>query len=368
MSLLTDGQIIRGTFEIERFLGEGAFGEVYRVKHRFLGRQAMKVLKAIGMTRKEIENLLSEAILLSRIGHPNIVRVFDANITETSKGTCGFFTMEYVAGGTLEQFWRSHGSQFVPIETVLEIMQQVCRGLSVAHREKPPIIHRDIKPQNILVGYDASGLRARISDFGLAKRANPLTLLATALGTWSFKAPEVFLDKKSDSCAGDVWALGSMMYLLFTDRLPFSELDEADMLDSDRFERPLILPSRLNAQVDHRLDQIVLKALSLKPGDRYQNASQLLHELEKWKPRKANTKAANQGCYESVFSKSALGQFTTPDDKLGEKMAGQALKLAQKVNKLSEAADLMEESFNKCPELREQYEYHVKLWRRGMVY
>jgi serine/threonine protein kinase len=180
MGLLSEGQVIRGTYEVERFLGEGAFAEVYRVKHRFLGRQAMKVFKMTGMTVEETEEVLAEAILLSRLGHPNIVRVFDANVTETSRGVCGFFTMEYVAGGSLEQFWRSHGARLVPVETAVEILRQCCRGLAIAHGESPPVIHRDIKPQNILVGYDASGLRVRVSDFGLAKRVNPLTLMASA--------------------------------------------------------------------------------------------------------------------------------------------------------------------------------------------
>ena len=104
MTILHEGQIIRGTYRLDRQLGKGAFAEVYRVKHRFLGRQAMKVFKTVGMTMEEIEQLMGEAIILSRMGHPNIIRVFDANVTETSRGICGFFTMEYVAGGSLEQF------------------------------------------------------------------------------------------------------------------------------------------------------------------------------------------------------------------------------------------------------------------------
>ena len=231
MPLLEEGQKIRGTYEIERFLGEGAFAEVYRVKHRFLGRQAMKVFKLIGMTIEEIKDMLIEAILLSRMGHPNIVRVFDANVTETSKGMCGFFTMEYVAGGSLECFWQNHADGFVPVKTSIEIIKQVCRGLSVAHNENPPIIHRDIKPQNILIGYDAKGIRARLSDFGLAKQVNPLTLRASGPGTRGFKAPEIFRDYKSDSCAGDVWALGCTLYLLLTDRFPFPELEDLELID-----------------------------------------------------------------------------------------------------------------------------------------
>ncbi len=111
MRLLEDGLMIGDTYEVERFLGEGAFAEVYRVKHRFLGRQAMKVFKRVGMNIEEIHEMLGEAILLSRLAHPNIVRVFDANILETPRGTCGYFTMENVPGGTLHKFWQSYGTQ-----------------------------------------------------------------------------------------------------------------------------------------------------------------------------------------------------------------------------------------------------------------
>src|SRR5207245_8809633 len=132
----------------------------------------------------------------------------------------GYFTMENVAGGSLDKFWRSYGGRLVPIPTAIDLIKQVCRGVAQAHREKPPIIHRDIKPQNILVGYEPDGLRARVSDFGLAKQVNPLTLLATAAGTLAFKPPEAFSHRKGDSCAADVWAVGAPLYLLLTAGLP----------------------------------------------------------------------------------------------------------------------------------------------------
>src|ERR1039458_3782340 len=127
MKLLREGQIVGSTYEVEKFLGEGAFAEVYRVKHRFLGRQAMKVFKLVGMTLEETHEMLSEAIILSRIGHPNIVRVFNADLTDTEFGQCAFFTMEYIAGGSLESFWKSFGAALVPVETSVEILRQVCR-------------------------------------------------------------------------------------------------------------------------------------------------------------------------------------------------------------------------------------------------
>jgi serine/threonine-protein kinase len=366
MKLLREGQVVRQTYEVERFLGEGAFAEVYRVKHRFLGRQAMKVFKMAGMTLTETHQMLGEAIILSRIGHPNIVRVFDADLVNTAHGECAYFTMEYVAGGTLEDFWKSHGAAFVPVESSVDIARQVCRGLCVAHGEKPPIVHRDIKPPNILVGYDAGGLRARVSDFGLAKRVNPLTLLASARGTRRFKAPEVFKDSQSDSCAGDVWALGCTLYLLLSDRLPYANVPDRDLELGEFVSQQLAAPSTFNLKVDNRLDEIVMRALAPKPAHRYANAHKMLADLEAWRPS-AKHIAPTKDSYSSDISKTALGPQSTADEAGARSLADQATKLAKIPGKLMEAADMMEEAFTKCPPLRERYEYQLKLWRKGLV-
>jgi serine/threonine protein kinase len=366
MALLSEGQTIAGTYTVERYLGEGAFAEVYRVRHRFLGRQAMKVFKNIGMSMPETEELLQEAVILSQIGHPNIVRVFDANVTETSKGLCGFFTMEYVAGGSLESFWKSFGIQLMPVETAVEIVRQACRGIAVAHSEKPPIVHRDIKPQNVLVGYDADGIRVRVSDFGLAKRANPLTLMVSARGTRCFKAPETFRNLQADSRAGDVWALGCTLYLLLTDRFPFTDPGETGLIDDCTFDRPLILPSQLNVMAGPAVDQIIVRALANRPEDRYPSAKELLADLEKWRPLPKGAKASVKSVPTGA-TKSALGEVSSLNKAKAQKMVDQAILLANHPQKLSEAADLMEEAFNKWPELRDEYEYQVKLWRRGII-
>lgn len=368
MGLLEEGQVIRDTYHVERFLGEGAFAEVYRVRHRFLGRQAMKVFKMVGMTIKETELMLSEALMLSRMGHPNIIRVFDANITETSAGVCGFFTMEYVAGGSLEQFWRSHGMDLVPIDTTIDIIKQVCSGLAVAHVEKPPIVHRDIKPQNILVGYAGDGLHARVSDFGLAKRVNPLTLLASARGTRGFKSPEALKDLQSDSCAGDVWAIGTTLYLLLTDRIPYADEGQGfDSIDLRMYDRPLVAASRFNIQVDAHIEAILARALKINPTERYANAKELLDDLKRWRPAKGPIPASTSTFAGSEQTKTALGVNHSPvNQETARRMANEALKLSRVPGKLIDAADMMEEAFNKWPALRNEHEYKVQLWRRGI--
>ena len=364
MRLLEAGQLIRDTYEVERLLGEGAFAEVYRVRHRFLGRQAMKVFKRVGMSLDEIQDMLGEAIILTHLKHPNIISVSDANVFETPGGTCGFFTMEHVPGGSLDKFWRSHGGQLVPVETAIDLIKQVCRGIAQAHREKPPIIHRDIKPQNILVGYEADGLRARVSDFGLAKKVNPLTLLATAAGTLAFKPPEAFIDRKGDSCAADVWAIGATLYLLLTDRLPFEVPVDASWASKNLFEKPVSPPSEANPDVNRALDTIVMKTLERKADNRYPTAKELLTALESWKGTAAES-AHKPKTLPSEASKAVLGMASPADEGIAKDLVQKAFK-ARQAGRLAEAADLMEEAFNKSPEFRQRYAHQVKLWRCGI--
>lgn len=367
MPLLRHGQIIRDTYEVERELGEGAFAEVYRVRHRFLGRQAMKVFKSVGMTIDEIETTLGEAILLSGIGHPNIIRVFDANTVDTPAGICGFFTMEYVAGGSLEQFWQSFGQRFMPVETAVEVIEQVCRGLAVAHAEEPPIVHRDVKPQNVLVGYDAGGIRARLCDFGLAKHVNPLTLAATSVGTRCFKAPEAFRSRQGDSIRGDVWSLGATLYLILTDRLPYGDAHDSGGGDTVRFDRSLVAPSRINLDVDDMLDHVVQRALSVKAEQRYADARELLADLERWRSARWDESDGVKRSGSPDDTKSALGSTRQEDVERGLAMSREALRLAREAGRLAEAADLMEQAMNLCPDLRSEHEYSVRLWRRGVA-
>lgn len=364
MSLLAEGERISETYTVERFLGEGAFAQVYRVQHRFLGRQAMKVFKTKGMTLEEIEEMLGEAVLLSRIGHPNIIRVFEANVLQLRHTTYGFFTMEYIPGGTLDRYWQSYESKLMPVEEALAIMKQVCSGLSVAHGETPPVIHRDIKPQNILIGYDTSGMRVKVSDFGLAKRVNPMTLLASAKGTLGFKPPESL--ENLDSCAADVWALGTTLYLLLTDKLPFPSLDKRSISDASRFIQKLRPAGLYNIQVDNALDSIVARCLAKEQNYRYANAQELLQDLKDWKPVGTTADSKNNPPGRQS-SKTIFVEHSPLDKDSIKKKIQEAFKLSTLPGKLPLAADILEEAINKDPDLRHQYSSQLKLWRRGIT-
>jgi serine/threonine-protein kinase len=365
MSLLEPGAVIRDTYEVERQIGEGAFAEVYRVRHRFLGRQAMKVFKVPGATGQEIERDIDEALLLSRVKHPNIVELYDANVLEARGGRHGYLTMTYMPGGTLDRYWRSFGSALMPVPEVIELMKQVCRGLDVAHRSEPPIIHRDIKPQNVLVGFTADGVYVRLSDFGLAKSVNPLTRLASARGTISFKPPESL--EGLDSCAADIWSVGTMMYVLLTDQLPVPALNEDEFQDPARFKRP-IRPLRVfNINVDAALESVVFRCLAMEPEDRYPAAGELLKDLEKWKPAAAETPASVSSFHRS--SKDVVGHVSPHDlrREAAEALA-QAHDVARDPTQLWAAADLLEEALSKDPGLRETYDAQLGLWRKGVMH
>ncbi|MEZ4601226.1 MAG: serine/threonine-protein kinase [Syntrophotaleaceae bacterium] len=363
--ILLQGQIIRDTYEVERLLGEGAFAEVYRVKHRFMGRQALKVFKLPGATAEDIERDIAEAQLLSGIKHPNIIEVYDANVLTTLRGQFAYFTMTYVPGGTLERYWRSFDRDLMPVNHAVEIVKQVCRGLAVAHACSPPVVHRDIKPQNILIGFNSDGLHVRLSDFGLARTVNPLTLLVSAKGTLGFKPPEAL--ENVDSCSADIWAIGTTLYLLLTDQMPFPLLDDRDIDDAGRFLRPIRPPSLYNVSVDAGLESLIYRCLAAAPGDRYANASELLKDLEKWKPG-----------YKSYFAsisqttsgeKSAISARSRHDlKKEAQEALKEAMNIARDPTMLMSAADLLEEAISKDPALRDRFESQLQLWRKGIMH
>jgi serine/threonine-protein kinase len=244
----------------------------------------------------------------------------------------------------------------------------VCRGLILAHSADPPIIHRDIKPQNILIGYEKEGIRARLSDFGLAKQVNRLTLFATAAGTLAFKPPEVFTQAKGDSVAADIWALGVTLYMLLTDSIPFQVDEHLGWGNADALRVPPPSPSQFNVEADSALDGIVMKCLSPRPEDRYTDAKGLLKALTAWRSHDAPSgKPVPSAVSVSHFSKDAFGHATSANQDEAESLVRQAIQMAKRMDRLPDAADLMEEAFNKWPSLRDKHAKKVMLWRNGII-
>lgn len=361
MALLGKGTEIRGIYTVERLIGEGAFSEVYRVKHRYLGRQALKLFKTPCASEDEVRTRLDEAALLSHLGHPNIIRVFDADLLDLDGQTHGYFTTEYLPGGNLEEFWQHNQQGVFPLEMLMDILIQVTRGLAVAHASDPPIIHRDIKPQNILIGFDGEKLRAVLCDFGLARHVNPLTLLATAMGTLPFKPPEVFNDQRLESTASDVWGIGCCLYLLLAGRFPYHVLEALNIKFFPTFKEEFLPAGHFNVDVDKDLDALIQAALEKDVKKRLPNAAALLERLESWK---ASARAEKSNVVDAHFVDLPVSPKTPGELEL---MITQAEALARFPGKLHLAAEILASAISRDPALGEKYSRKLKLWRKGLA-
>jgi eukaryotic-like serine/threonine-protein kinase len=284
MGLLEIHEVVNGKYRVQELLGGGSFGEVYRVENLDLDRQeAMKVFELAEKSDKAIADLGREAKILSRCSSANIVVVYDSGKIEQRHGDLGFFTMEFFKDGNLEAFVRNKRGPPRSAEVSVGIIKQICKGLQEAHRKNPPLIHRDLKPQNILIDKSKSDLRVCICDFGLAKQVNLVTQRASASGTEPYKPPESF-ETSEDSCASDVWAIGIMLYELLTGKYPFP-------LESRDFGRKIPIfkdgfqsATKLNSEVDESLEAIIAKSLANDHGKRFQTAGELLAALAGWMP------------------------------------------------------------------------------------
>jgi serine/threonine-protein kinase len=258
--------------------------------------------------------------------------------------------MEYVAGGSLERLVRSHDGP-VPLDVAVTVMEQIAEGLAVAHDQDPPILHRDLTPANVLVGYDGSGLRVRISDFGLATRADAFTLAASAQGTIAHMAPEVF-DGGGWTRAGDVWAIGCLGYLLLTDRLPYDEDRPFASLSPARFRRRLLPPSAYQGEVPAALDALVVAALAVDPRDR---------------PPDARALAAAVRALPLPPDPGAPAGTDERADERARALLGRAKELARIPGGLDRAADVLEEAVSLSPALRVAEAERLTRWRRGVI-
>ncbi len=267
---LQPGSLFAGRYEVKEILGMGGMGVVYRALDRELGEAvAIKTLRpeAVGSDGVALERFKQEIRLARRITHRNVVRTYDLGEVDGMY----YLTMEYVEGTSLKQLIQSRGR--LPVPVTLTVGKQLCRALEVAHEQG--VIHRDIKPQNIVV--EPSGF-LKVMDFGIARLANPpkgkgLTEVGTSIGTPDYMSPEQLTGQELDA-RSDLYSTGIVLFECLTGRPPF-EADTVYALVAKHLEEDAPDPQGYSAEVPTPLAQVVLRAMAKKREDRFQSAAEL---------------------------------------------------------------------------------------------
>ena len=265
------GELVAGRYELEELVGTGGMSSVYRAHDRLLERHvALKILHESHLADAEtIERFRREARAVAQLSHPNIVTVIDRG----EDGGRQFIVFEYIAGENLKQVVERTGP--LPVRQVLELAIQIGRGLAFAH--SAGLIHRDVKPQNVLLNGDGE---AKVTDFGIARSLDVegVTRTGTVMGTSNYIAPEQATGRPVDAQT-DVYALGVVVFELLTGRVPFEGDNFVAVAMRHVSETP---PSVLELRPDTpiRLANAVDRALEKAPEYRFPTMDAFVDELE----------------------------------------------------------------------------------------
>jgi len=264
-------------YELQDRLGSGGMSNVYRATDRILERTvAVKILaEHLSDDERFVARFRREALAVAKLIHPNIVQVYDTGVDEDRH----FIVMEYVEGRSGAQILQRE-DHVDPAETV-QVGVQSCAGLDYAHRHG--IIHRDVKPGNLMIVGGPAGngreMSVKLTDFGIARAAEQtrITQVGSVVGTAAYLAPEQVRGEEATP-ASDVYALGVVLYQFLTGRLPYEGASLAELAVRQQNERPLP-PRTYNDEVSETLSSAVLRALEGDPERRYVSAGQLAEGL-----------------------------------------------------------------------------------------
>jgi tRNA A-37 threonylcarbamoyl transferase component Bud32 len=279
---LKTGAVLDGRYELRRAVGQGAEGTVYEAVHRFTGqRHAVKIAASPipeGTDWKRVR-LLREARALGQIRHPNIVAITDAGVTEGFP----FVAMELLEGRSLEGLLATRG-RFAVADAVGAALQ-VCEALTAAHAVG--VLHRDVKPGNVIVVHADPHERVMLVDFGTAKPTGPgsekVTAVGALVGTPSYMAPEQLLAQEVDEGV-DIYAVGAMLFECLTGAVPYEGAYPRVLMAACNAEPP---PSvrLVRPQVEAALEAVITRALAKKRADRYATVGELATALRKACPQ-----------------------------------------------------------------------------------
>jgi len=265
------GREVAGHRIIER-IGRGGMGTVYRAVQLSLDRPVAIKFLAAELTRDPdvVDRFVFEAHAMGHLSHKNIVQVFD---TGRWQGLC-YYTMEHMPFGSVGD--QITGGQKLPVANVLRMMIDVAHGLLYAERKG--VIHRDIKPDNIMIGFDGI---AKIGDLGIAKTLQDSRQVAQADGVYGsaqFMAPEQALGYDID-CRVDIYAMGATFYRVLTGRPVFRGMSQREILAKQVHEKPRPI-RHVQPGIPRELSDIIERMLEKRPDDRYQSAGEFIDDLE----------------------------------------------------------------------------------------
>ncbi|HEY9788150.1 MAG TPA: serine/threonine-protein kinase [Candidatus Obscuribacterales bacterium] len=279
------GQILGKHYQILGLIGEGGMGSVYKAKHLIMRKiVAIKVLNPrLGLNAPAIRRFQREALATAKLDHPSIVRV---NEFDADENGLPFMVMDYFEGDSLARLLHDQGP--LPLESVIDVMGQVCDALLHAHRRG--VVHRDLKPSNILlVDTDENASQVRILDFGIAKIVADagsesaelkLTQTGHVLGSPVYMSPEQCTGKPLDA-RSDIYSLGCMMFEAVTGVPPFVGANIVETLYMQTHKMPpSISEVRPDLPYAQRIDAVILKCMAKDPEARYQNMAELKLDLE----------------------------------------------------------------------------------------
>jgi len=269
---LTRGTTFASRYEIIEELGKGGMGEVYRVEDKKIKEEvALKLIKPeIASDKRTIERFSNELRMARKIAHRNVCRMYDLGEEQGMH----YITMEYVPGEDLRSFNRR--SRQLTVGTAVTIAKQVAEGLAEAHRLG--VIHRDLKPGNIMIDRDGN---ARIMDFGIARslKSKGITGAGVIVGTPEYMSPEQVEGLEVDQ-GSDLYSLGVILYEMVTGKIPFAGETPLSIAMKHKSEKPQD-PRELNPQIPEGLSSVILKCLEKEKEKRYKTAEELLSELGK---------------------------------------------------------------------------------------
>ena len=268
--MLTEGMYIADRYEIIGKIGAGGMSDVYKAKDLTLGRfVAIKVLKSeFSDDINFVTKFRTEAQSAAGLEHPNIVNIYDVG----SENGMHYIVMEYVEGITLKTYIEKKGQ--LSFKEAVSIAIQVGRGIEAAHNKN--IIHRDIKPQNIMISTEG---KVKVTDFGIARAATSNTISSDVMGSVHYSSPEQarngFVDGKSD-----IYSLGIVMYEMVTGRVPFDG-DTTVAVAIQHLQEEMVPPSAFAPNLPISMEKIILKCTQKSADRRYESMTALLADLRK---------------------------------------------------------------------------------------